>query len=244
MKPQYRGHRRAVVPSARLGRHGVAILGALGLALSVGLAVQTFAAGDPTLSSAADNAHAPGRPPSRAGNPPVALPGHPSPTVAVASLTPANSAMPTRSPSSVPVPAIAPTVSPVPAPSVASISYEAEAPENTHSLGADTRPLPVASGGQLVGNIGDGRTLRFNGVVVGGGGQYTMVVFYVAGDVRTAVLRVNDEPPQMITFAATGGWDRVGSVAVTIELFVGLNTVEFGNVAGQWAPDLDRITVR
>jgi hypothetical protein len=136
------------------------------------------------------------------------------------------------------VPAIPPTVSPVPVPSAAPISYEAEAAAVIRSDGVSIFPFAAASGGQIVGNVRDGRTVRFVGVAVEGAGDYQLVVFYAARSARVAQVRVNDNAPVALAFPEIAD-NQVGSVTLRVALLVGLNTIEFG---GDCAA-LDRIQV-
>ena len=120
------------------------------------------------------------------------------------------------------------------------MAYEAEAGTNTFGPGIDVRSLSGASGGSVVVNISDRRTLRFNGVAAQAGGGCTVVIFYATGGDREGWLRVGDGGLQPVSYPSTGGFGRIASVTVRIELLVGLNTIEFGGSS----PALDRITVR
>ncbi|BCB82592.1 hypothetical protein Pflav_090020 [Phytohabitans flavus] len=106
------------------------------------------------------------------------------------------------------------------------------------------RELAGASGGTVVGWVGEGRdnTLEFTGVTVATDGRYEVTVHYVTSDRRTAAVEVNGGFAQFLEFPATGSWDRIGSVKVTLTLRAGANTIEFGN-RRNWAPDFDRLTL-
>jgi hypothetical protein len=212
---RYRGTRRGDSPAAPLL---IVLSGALLVAVGAGIAVHNVATSNPPI-------------PDRAGGFSRPSPG---------GLLPARpSTRPSREEASrVPVPAVPPTVSPVPVPSPAQVTYEAEAPGVIRSDGVQIFPFVAASGGQVVGNVRDGRTVRFVSVAAEGGGDYPMVVFYVARSPHVAQVRVNDGPPVPLAFAAVAD-NTVGSVTLRVPLLVGLNTVEFG---GDCAA-LDRILI-
>ncbi|MDQ7906612.1 CBM35 domain-containing protein [Phytohabitans sp. ZYX-F-186] len=135
--------------------------------------------------------------------------------------------------------------SPSPSPTTpAPASYEAEAPGNRLRGRVAAREMAGASGGSVVGWVGRERdnTLTFTGVTVAKDGRYEVTVHYVTGERRTAAIEVNGRFAAMVDFPATGGWDRVGSVRVTLALRAGANTIEFSN-RWAWAPDFDRLVL-
>ncbi|BCB87984.1 CBM35 domain-containing protein [Phytohabitans suffuscus] len=148
---------------------------------------------------------------------------------------------PPAPPAAQPPPPVASTPSPT-APPVA--SYEAEAPGNRLRGRAAARELAGASGGSLVGWVGGDRdnTLTFNGVTVATAGRHEVTIYYVTGERRTATVEVNGRFAQIVDFPSSGGWDKVGSVKVTLTLRAGANAIEFGNRWG-WAPDFDRLVL-
>jgi hypothetical protein len=216
---RYRGNRRGDSPATPIV---IVLSGALLVAVGAGIAVHNMATTGPTG-------------PDRALVQPTprqdgVLPGRPSAS---------GSRRASRDEASrAPVPAVRPTVSPVPVPSAAPVSYEAEAPAVIRSDGVSIFPFATASGGQIVGNVRDGRTVRFIGVAVEGAGDYQLVVFYAARSARVAQVRVNDNPAVALSFPQVAD-NQVGSVSLRVPLLVGLNTIEFG---GDCAA-LDRIQV-
>jgi chitodextrinase len=116
-------------------------------------------------------------------------------------------------------------------------TYEAEASGNTRTGTAAVASCAACSGGSKVGYIGNGAALSFNNVAGGSGGPRTVTIHYLTAVTRTAVVN-----GATITFPATGSWDTVGTATTTINLGAGNNTVTVSN-AGDWAPDIDRITV-
>lgn len=150
---------------------------------------------------------------------------------------PTASATPSPTPSAPPV-----GVTPIPTPPPS--AYEAEAPEHARGTGVTIRNQSGASGGRVVGNVGNqaAATLRFNGVRALSGGRYTLTIYYLSGASRSASIRINNGVPTMLAFTSTGGFDRVGSRTFNVDLVAGTNTIEFGNPTN-WAPDFDRIVV-
>jgi hypothetical protein len=123
----------------------------------------------------------------------------------------------------------------------AGTSYEAEA--GTLAGQAAVRSSPGASGGALVGYVGGGSAnyLQFSGVNATAG-AHPVTIFYAAGEARSLTVSVNGGAAVSVGTPATGGWDTVGSVQVTLTLAAGANTIRLGNPSG-WAPDIDRIVV-
>jgi alpha-galactosidase len=140
-----------------------------------------------------------------------------------------------------------PTQSATPTPtSPSTTSYEAEASGNTIAGACVKAALSGASGGYVVGYVGNGSAnyLQFNNVYVSTTGSYTLRIYYVSGAVRTASMSVNGGAGASISFPATGsGWTTVGSLTVTVNLNAGNNTIRFSN-ATAYAPDFDRIVVQ
>jgi hypothetical protein len=252
---RYQGRRRYQVPHSTTAApdplsFGLGALLLLAVSVAVLLAmvlVKGFAPGSPEqASSAAEEAteH------SRAGA--AAARGGPSVrTSAVGSGANATSAAPGTSttprpdpsPTEAPVPAIPPTMSPPPSPSPTTDSYEAEADRNTFGPGLQVRSLDAASGNRYVANIGTA-SLRFNAVTAVNGGDYTMTVYYLGTGARSAWLKVNDGPAQVLTFGRADD-GAIGTLTMTVGLVVGTNTIELGGQpTGPRAPDLDRITIR
>jgi hypothetical protein len=129
-------------------------------------------------------------------------------------------------------------------PPTPSTSYEAEASGNTLAGLAEARTSAGASGGSLVGYVGDGtaNTLTFNNVAGGTAGTHTITVYYASGDDRSTEISVNGGSAATVSTPSTGGFDAIGSVSVTVNLAAGANTIKFSNASG-WAPDFDRIVV-
>ncbi|WP_051367269.1 carbohydrate-binding protein [Hamadaea tsunoensis] len=121
--------------------------------------------------------------------------------------------------------------------------YEAEASANTRGGQAAVRSSAGASGGAVVGYVGNGTAnyLQINNVT-GTAGAHTLTIYYASGENRSATVSVNGGTATTVSTPASGGWDTIGSVTTTVTLTAGSNTIRFGNPSG-WAPDFDRITL-
>lgn len=128
--------------------------------------------------------------------------------------------------------------------------YEAESTANTLSNGAVIRSCSACSGGQDVGNIGNGSgnngTLQFNAIAANLSGPQVITIYYINADstARTATMSVNGGTTSTVNFPSTGGsWSNpvVGSVKLTVNLNPRNNTIKFSN-SSAWAPDFDKLT--
>jgi hypothetical protein len=101
-----------------------------------------------------------------------------------------------------------------------------------------------ASGGALVGSIGDGTAnyLQFDNVAGTTSGTHQLTIYYAAGENRSLTVSTNGGPATSVTTPSTGGWDTIGSVTTTVTLTAGTNTIRLGNPTSS-APDIDRIVV-
>ncbi|MGC4835180.1 alpha-galactosidase D [Micromonospora vinacea] len=129
-----------------------------------------------------------------------------------------------------------------PGTALTSTSYEAEAPGNTLTGTASVGGCDACSGGQKVGNLYVGGTVRFNDVTVRKDGIYTVAVSYVSGDARSVQVSSNSGNGSYLKFPSTGDWGTVETVTVQLALKAGTNTITFDS--GTWySPDIDRIAV-
>ncbi len=125
------------------------------------------------------------------------------------------------------------------------VSVEAEGPSAVRSGAAGPRSVAGASGGVIIGNVGNnsGNTLRFDGLDVPVAGEYDLVVHYISGEPRSADIAVNGTFVRRVDFGVTGsGWETVGTATVRLPMAAGPNTVLFSN-SGAWAPDFDRVVL-
>ncbi|RAN94547.1 Alpha-galactosidase [Micromonospora saelicesensis] len=129
-----------------------------------------------------------------------------------------------------------------PGTALTSTSYEAEASVNTLTGTASVGGCDACSGGQKVGNLYVGGTVRFNEVTVRKDGIYTVAVSYVSGDARSVQVSSNSGNGSYLKFPSTGDWGTVETVSVQLALKAGANTITFDS--GTWySPDIDRIAV-
>lgn len=120
--------------------------------------------------------------------------------------------------------------------------YEAEAAGNTMTGNAGVSDCGTCSGGKKVGGMYQGSTLQFNDISASEAGTYTLKVYYISGDPRSANISVNGADKQYVEFPKMADWDTVGSFDVMVELQAGNNTVLIDD--NNWyAPDFDRIEV-
>ena len=161
-----------------------------------------------------------------------------SPPVTAPSTVPSSTApAPTSTATSVPPTTTATTVAPV------TLSLEAEAAGNSLGGGARVVGCDGCSGNAKVGFVGNGGTLRFNGVIAPALGPYRLTISYATREDRVATLSVNGSAGVPIPFPRSGGFDRVRRLTVLVTLRAGGNTLTFANGEAS-APDFDRIRVR
>ncbi|NMA67371.1 MAG: carbohydrate-binding protein [Clostridiaceae bacterium] len=134
-------------------------------------------------------------------------------------------------------------------------SYEAEASGNTLTGTAVPSADSAASGGYVVGWIGNGsgNTLQFNNVNVPAAGRYRMVVRYANFEYthdnefqivnRKADITVNGVLQKSgIYFRNTYGWNNYYTTVIDLNLNAGNNTIKFSN-SSAFAPNIDKITI-
>lgn len=129
-------------------------------------------------------------------------------------------------------------------------TYEAESSSNTLAGGADVQTCTGCSGGKNVGYIGNGGTLRFNGVTVSTSGTHRLVISYIDGDTATygigtyrdASISINGGSAFTVAFPTTGDWNEVVTMVISVNLNAGSNTILFSN-SSAYAPDIDKIDV-
>jgi chitodextrinase len=123
--------------------------------------------------------------------------------------------------------------------------YEAESPANTLAGGALLASASAASGGEVVGYVGNGGTLTFPNVSAATAGRYTLGIAYIDGDAGRSATVTVDGTASSLSFTGTNdsNWNRVQTLTTTVSLNAsGTNTIVFSNPGG-WAPDIDQITL-
>ena len=81
--------------------------------------------------------------------------------------------------------------------------------------------------------------LQWRNVYSNDGGEYQLTIGFISGENRNITVSVNGEKVKTIS-ANSGGWQKVGTKAVTIQLQKGQNTIRLSN-ATNWLPDIDYI---
>ncbi|MVA75312.1 hypothetical protein GC722_04610 [Auraticoccus sp. F435] len=131
-----------------------------------------------------------------------------------------------------------------PAAAAAGTTFEAEAVTVVLAGGATRSSCAGCSGGAKVGDLSDRATVTVPDVVAPAAGRYEVTVHYLSGDdSRTLRIAAGDEPPVDVRVPSTGGWDRVGTSTVALDLAAGENTLVLTSRPGGYGPDLDRLTV-
>jgi hypothetical protein len=125
--------------------------------------------------------------------------------------------------------------------SIRSTVYEAESSANTLTGSAVVASCSFCSGGQKVGYVGNGGTLKFNNVNVTTAGTYLLDIFYIDGSDRSVQMSVNGGSSSTVNFTGST-WSDVQVLSVPVILQAGNNAILFSNSSG-WAPDFDRITI-
>lgn len=128
--------------------------------------------------------------------------------------------------------------------SAATASFEAEASTVVLSGGASRSSCSACSDGYKVGNLSPSGTMTLTGVVAPAAGRYPVTFHHLSGDDSRALqVAVGDAPAVAVPVPSSGGWDRVGSVTVDLELAAGSNTLTVNAPDGRYGPDVDRLTI-
>jgi hypothetical protein len=102
-----------------------------------------------------------------------------------------------------------------------------------------------ASGGKVIGNLGQGSSFEFGNLTVASAGKYSLTVFVLNGDklARKAQVRLNGAAIKDVSVAGSGNWDKPKRSAVRfdVQLKAGKNSLGFSN-SSAWAPNIDSMT--
>lgn len=131
-----------------------------------------------------------------------------------------------------------------------SISYEAEAPENTLANGARVAGCSSCSGRMKVMHIGlmtkgdpKNGTLQFNIVWKESDGDYTLTLYYLNGGYgKHLYMSVNSRQAKRFSLAGTGSRYKIGTYSTMVHLNAGENRIIFFNPLGS-GPEMDRIVI-
>lgn len=120
-------------------------------------------------------------------------------------------------------------------------SYEAE--NALLSDGAEVRDKGAASGGKMVGNVGDAANgaITFT-VQAEKAGPADVTVYYLTKGGRNTYVTANDDPAVSV-YCDGDNWDQVRSATVQVDLKAGSNTIKIDNPSGEAAPNIDCIVV-
>jgi hypothetical protein len=103
-----------------------------------------------------------------------------------------------------------------------------------------------ASGGKVIGYLGQGSSFEFGNLSVPSAGKYGVTVFVLNGDklARKAQVNLNGSPVKEVSVAGSGNWDNPKRWAVRfdLQLQAGKNRLGFGNSSG-WAPNIDAMKI-
>ena len=244
----YHGQRRAHAPAARLWLVIALVLGGLGAAVAIPLAMMSTDRNGQATPTTYPSAYMPTESPSIEAGP--SEEGSLSATESPGPSQPAASRSPSTRTRPAPPPAQPPPSTVAKPPAFAPLSIEAEAAANT--LGGSAWVAPgdyQGASGTIVRNIGlwSGApgTLRFNDVTVPANGTYTLTVFYTfingQSEPRTAVITINQAAPISVDFPGPGPC-CAAHAPISITLKQGSNTILFGNESGP-APSIDKIVI-
>ena len=121
------------------------------------------------------------------------------------------------------------------------VSHEAESNKNTRSGNTGTRACAACSGGQKLHGVGNspGNYLIFN-VATPVAGTYQVTIHYLAGSDSAVTISVNGGSGTTLNNLNSGSDGRVATVAVSLDLVAGNNTIKLSNDTA-WAPHFDKI---
>ena len=87
----------------------------------------------------------------------------------------------------------------------------------------------------------EANALEWRNVYSKEGGEYNLTIGYICGESRNITVSVNGEKVKTLS-CNSGGWQKVSTKTLTIQLQQGQNTIRLSN-ATNWMPDIDYINV-
>ena len=81
--------------------------------------------------------------------------------------------------------------------------------------------------------------LQWRNVYSAEGGEYSLTIASISGESRNITISVNGQRVKTVS-ANSGGWQKVGTTKLTVNLQKGRNTIRLSNASG-WMPDIDYI---
>ncbi len=128
----------------------------------------------------------------------------------------------------------------------AETGYISDYQELTNNQAAQTgiyEASDICSGGYKAGWLGksERNDLQWRDVYSRQGGSYTLTIGFISGENRSINVSVNGRRVKTVS-ANSGGWQKVGTVSMAIELQEGVNTIRLSNASG-WMPDIDYMEI-
>ena len=87
----------------------------------------------------------------------------------------------------------------------------------------------------------EANALEWRNVYSKNGGEYNLTIGFICGESRNIAVSVNGEKVKTLS-CNSGGWQKVGTKTLTIQLQPGQNNIRLSN-ASNWMPDIDYIDV-
>ena len=87
----------------------------------------------------------------------------------------------------------------------------------------------------------EANALEWRNVYSTNGGEYNLTIGFICGESRNITVSVNGTKVKTLS-CNSGGWQKVGTKTLTIQLQQGQNTIRLSN-ATNWMPDIDYINV-
>ena len=87
----------------------------------------------------------------------------------------------------------------------------------------------------------EANALEWRNVYSKNGGEYNLTIGFICGESRNITVSVNGTKVKTLS-CNSGGWQKVGTKTLTIQLQQGQNTIRLSN-ATNWMPDIDYINV-
>ena len=100
------------------------------------------------------------------------------------------------------------------------------------------------SAGMKAGWLGysEKNDLQWRNVFSREGGEYQLTIAFISGENRNIKVSVNGKSVQTLS-VNSGGWNKVGTRTITIQLEKGRNTIRLSN-STNWMPDIDYISLK
>lgn len=127
---------------------------------------------------------------------------------------------------------------------IPTLPYTVELDDSALYGSARSSSVSSASGGRLVGWLGQGHANRavYSQLYAPSAGARTLTLRYASTEDRNLTYRINGGTPVTVSLPSSGSWTTFVTRTLNVNLNAGPNKIEFWNDTG-WAPDLDTITV-